>query len=414
MRRLPKLIEPSHIEKKFVIKDFSKYTEQSEGVSFSGEGLTCKKTYPVQSVVSFNEGQASKLYKVNGKLFAYLTDGRILLSNGCSWQQIGASSVEPAIISLEIEGSLKTLLICDGCYFVDNAGNLQAVNLPYGKCAVAYKNMLFIANGNNIAFSRVGAFTDFTSGLDSSGFISTDIESGEVLALFPTKSYLVVVCERAIYHLKPVGERADYQLIKQDVALNVKRNSPQAVGDDIYLFDGNAFCRYNNNAFYKIDCAINGKYTFDGQSCVYGNFYYSTIIDLAGNSYLYAYNGVTGEEIIMEGEVVLGDDGLFVAGGSVKRFSSSPAQSQEIRWESVELDFDSPLRKTLLGVEVRASAPVAIRLSCAYANKTLEFASGLNLIKTNLTDKAFKINVHSSGRDAKVHEIRFNYRLQEE
>ncbi len=413
MRKIPKLSPCDYIDRKFVIKDFGDYTLNSTNVDLSKKGITALKTYSRQPAITAYGLRIKRLYRVKERFYAHLQSGTVYFQDGTGWRYLLTTSLEPYIIPINIDGNEYTLIVGDQAYLVDSNGALTNTAIPYGDCAVVYKDMLFIAKDNTILFSKLNDYDNFADGLENSGFIKTDVNYGQILELIPTKSALIVVCEKAICKLVAVGQRENYSLIKEDVKVSVKKGSVQAVGGEIYLVTANLLCKYKNGSLIKVEGAPN-EYSYLSQSCTRDNDYY-TLVEKDGNSYIFIVNAITGQASLFTTTTsLLCEGGYFIDGDYVVSFSLLPAVQSDLAWESVALDFDSPLIKSLVGIEIRCSVPVNLEIEYSYGKQSFYFASGLSLIKTHIVDKSFKVKLSLTSQERGVEKIKFIYRLQEE
>ncbi len=415
MRRLPKLTKPKHIDREFTIKDFQNFSEKSDGLKATDNGLATAKL-PIE-IGNFSSEEIKRLYCVRNRLYAYLATGSLVGYVNGEWVEITTSAKEPYVVSYEKDGEDCTLIVGDSSLIVYDDQTTAYEQAIYGTRAVIYKGMMFVANGNELSFSKLFSYHDFSIGLTNAGFITTDKDYGEIIGLIPTKETLIIICQNAIYNLYPVGNRENYSLVKQDVALKAVKNSVQSAGNLTYLFSDEVFCKYQGGKLSKVECKLDfNEYDFDGQSGVDGNTYFATLINkLTGEKYLYTFNGVSGEEnLIKTQNVSLADNGYFIEGQSVKKFDVQNQEGFNGEWRSVDLDFGSPKLKTLVEIAVRSHAPIDLEIKTSYASFNYKFDVGYNEFKTNLSDKSFKIKVNTQTFGASVELIKFTYRLQEE
>ncbi len=407
MRRIPKLTNPNHTDKTFVIDDFTKFVRAT-----GGELTTSGCAVDVLAAVN----GVKRYYFVREGHYAYLTNNKVVKYYNGSWREILSTTAEPYIIPFKENGVECTLVVGDSAIIIYDDNQIETLSLPYGKIAVIYKEMLFVAKDNKVLFSKLLDFQNFTGGLDNSGFVITDKDYGDIIALVPTKTVLIIVCERAVYYFSPIGERYNYSLVKQDIALRARDKSVQNAGDKTYVFSEKALCKLQGGNLTKVNCDLDGlNYDFDGQSGVDGNTYYATLRDNSGEKYLFVFNQVTGSQsLIKANSLLLADGGYFLENDKIKRLAERLEAAEIAEWESLEVDFDLPNVKTLVGVAVKCNSPLTLELECSFGKQTLSFEKGFNMIKTNLTDKTFKLKRTASSLNASIERIRFNYRLQEE
>ncbi len=415
MRKLHKLTNPNHVDRVFTLKDFAKYTQSSQGLVASDKGLAVIETGVAKEVVSANGLDVRRFYQVRDCFYAYLEGGSVVRYDGHEWIEIMVSEAEPYIIPFKVSGEQTTLIVGDSACTVDDDGQINLATAPYGNCATIYNDMLFVATDNVVRFSKLFDYQDFSSGIDNSGYVCTDENYGEVLALIPRKNELVVVCQRAIYYLITANERQNYSLVKQDVAIKARKGSVKNAGDVVYLFNDNALCKYKNGILTKVNCNLSADYKFNGQSGVDNNTYYAGLTDGEENVYLLAYNGITGSASITQVQsLLISDGGYFIEGDSVKELTQNTVTASEFSWQSIELDFDSSRIKSLVGIEVRTSVPVELELKYSYGKQRHRFVKGLSLLKTHVADNKFYIKLNFDSSNVNVEYVRFIYRLQEE
>ncbi len=431
MRKIPKLNYPSYKTKEYTLKGLGDFVVSPESV-FEGDtvvnGEELKVNATTTSVLNYALDEIKRYYYVRGEHYVYFANNVLKKYFNENWVTICTTETEPCIIPFKDEGQECTLIIGDSAIVICDDGETFTASLPYGNVATLYKEMLFVANGNTLYFSKLHDYKDFTSGLYNSGYITVNADYGEIIALAPTKNALLVVCERAIYNFYAVGDREDYSLVKQDVSIKAKRKSVQRFGDSLYLFSENTLCKYQNGKLTKIKCGLDyGNYLFNAQSGIDGNAYYVALSDSSLNNYLYSYNYITGVELLANvSDIYLSDGGYFAEEYSVKKLSPNGAISLSVdgsnsynlrsivEWQSVDLDFGSPLVKSLLGVAVKSKKGLSLKLEYSYGSQTLNFEKGSNLIKMHIIDKSFNVQLINPSLDAGVERIKFIYRLQEE
>ncbi len=410
MRRIPKIKEPKHVDRTFVIKDFSKY---SFGDEYVADGAL-KQTVGLSYLGQLPSGvELLKAYFVRGSLYGYFSDSIVRVFKSGSWRVLLVSNLTPYIIPFKKDGKECTLIKGSSAFIRYDDDVIEVVQMPYGDSAVIYKGMLFVAKDNKLTYSKLFNYQDFTEGLQKSGFVTTDMNFGKIIALIPTESSLIIICERAIYHLYAVGQRENYSLVKQDVALKAEAGSVQNAGDKTYLISDGFLCKYQGGKLSKVDCGLDFlEFNFSGQSGVDANTYYATFTGATNNNYILVYNDITGEQnLIKTKNTILSDGGYSLGSEGVKKITKASVESGV--WQSVKLDFGYPNIKSLTAVAIKSNSDIAVKIDCSYASEEFEFKKGYNQIKTHFTDKSFKLTITAQAEGLDVERIKFTYRLQE-
>ncbi len=408
MRKIPKLVSPKFTDREFAIADFSKY----EKTAFSSGEKGLKNGVTLQSIGNADGVNARRVYSVGDCVYAYCVDNSIKVYASGEWQTLTNSAVEPYVIPFKKDGEDCALIAGDNAVIRYGDGRVEQTQAPSGSCAVVYKDMLFVSNANRLSFSKLFDYQDFSNGIENAGFVKTDAYYGEILALIPTENSLVIVCERAIYHLYPIGERENYSLVKQDVALKAQRYSVKNAGDKTYIMSNGSLCKYQGGKLSKVDCGLDfSKYAFNGNAGVDGNLYYATFVGTDNAQVLFVYDGVTCEQVLINAQNVNLADGGYLLQDGVKRLIKDSERS--LSWESSALDLGTPKIKTLTAIAVKSNTSVNVKVKCSYGSVDLKFNKGFNQIKTYLTDNAFTLNLTAENGREGVELIKLTYRLQE-
>ncbi len=413
MRRIPKIKTPKFIEKAFQINDFANFTQSQTNAAFTLDGLLATDIF-LQNKIDLGDFKADKFYCANQKFFAFnQNDNGLYFLDGGEWVKLISYGVAPNITPIMVGEENCELILGNPSYLMRRDLSVEQLNIPYSSVAVKYKNRLFTALNNSIYFSKLNDYFNFTEG---AGYIKTDGESGNILALIPTRAELVVVCEYGVYHLLTGNTFNGYKLIKQNVNALISYDSVKRTGNDIVLCAYNALFKLKNGFLTAIESKFLGNCVFEGQVCAEGKNYFAKVVDKKGNKYLYLYDSLKEQESFIQlSDFSLIDDGsCLMVDGKIKTIIKTYSITKDVEWQSVWLDFGSTAIKNLVGVEIRSNQPCQLEIECAYEKQNFNLDAGLNLVKTNLSDKKFRVKLKFSSKREGVEKLKFIYRVQED
>ena len=220
MRRISNLTVPNYAEKTVTISDFSSITKGAYNVTPTDDGLK-QERLTAEKVFDVPPSKLVKLYYVNNTLFAYCENNMLYYRSGGSWLQVIDFAQVPTLSKINVNGKWKTLISTEKERLIFNGVNIESVNVPYGDAYETFKYRLFIAKDNNLAISSVGNALGFGERV-----INTDQAYGKIVGLFAQKTRLVVVCEKAIYHLLTNNSTSGFSLVKQDLDVDLVKHRP--------------------------------------------------------------------------------------------------------------------------------------------------------------------------------------------
>ncbi len=377
-------------------RDFTDESAEIPFLRFTNTGISAAGITPV------------KFYRAGGDVYAYCSDKTLKKAvNGAFINTGFTSNVVPMVVSVLYNGNNSPLFIGDTAQV-----NGQTVSgVPYGADCAFFGGRLFIADGNTVRFSEEFDFTDFTVGLSLGGFIKVGEDSGNVLHFSADDGKLYVICEKAIYALTPYGNQYDFTMEKVSAfALDVAANSVYTVGNRTCFISGNAFCVLCGGKVKKV-----GKEDFSGFTVKPAGgrdgIYILPLLS-GGAEYVYAYDTVSGKEILTQA------DGFSVYGGDAGKSADDNLYSIGVNTRtettfaeySGEYDFGSCRKKAVSRVEahIRGSATVVVRGEGVFRATLSEKC---NSVSCFLHGRSFNIGFENASENFKAYNIAVHYTI---
>jgi len=404
MRRISKLNVPNYSEKTITISDFSSITKSAYNVTPTDNGLK-QESLTAEKVFDAPPSKPIKLYYVNDTLFAYCENNILYYRSNGSWLQVIDFIQVPSLYRINVNGEWKTLMVTLNERLIFNGDSTERVNVPYGVTYETFKYRLFVASDNSLSFSSVGNTLDFGTRV-----INTDQAYGKIIGLFAQKTRLVVVCEKAIYHLLANNSTSGFSLVKQDLDVDLIKGKITMLDGNLYFINRGEFCVYDGTDVKKVQTQNDlSGYSFEGEiNCLVGAVYV-----VCGNSKekkLFVLDTINGSDkflpfnsLITNGGYIANEDGVYKL--------THQTESVQAFWESVLLDLSSPYKKALTKFSIRANGQVEGEVIGAYQTKKFRFDCG-GALTLNMPSYAYKV-VLKLGANTTVQNIKFVYRIKE-
>ena len=358
-----------------------------------------------------------KIFHVGERYFLQTKTNELYMLNGQVWENIAQVGDNLYITECSVGGSsLIAIGFDDGGFFIDQTGSILQADLPNGDCSVFYAGMLFVAKGNLLNFSKLLCVEDFSLGLNNGGFVKTEVNDGNILALVPMENCLVVFCEKGVYELTAVGERTDYKLIRQNVSISAEQGSVGYLGDKIFFINNGKLCYFKSGVVNSVDCDVFEDFYFDGQSTVSGGVYIAKIKGISNRVKKLLYFDTNGFEssIIDLNVSQTASEGILLSGTQFFGVSEKHNLNNDFFWESKLLDLGFSEKKDLLYFGAYSDGEVKVSITGDTIKKTFELKKGYNERLLNIPSYGFTLSFFASGNFFKVKDIKIKYRIRGE
>ncbi len=377
-------------------RDFTDESTETLFPCFKNTGISAAGITPV------------KFYRAGGDVYAYCSDKTLKKAINGAFTNTGfTSNAVPLVLSVLYNGNNAPLFIGDTAM----VSGQTVSGVPCGADCAAIGGRLFIADGNTVKFSEEFDFTDFTVGLSLGGFIKVGEGDGNVLHFSADDGKLYVICERAIYALTPYGNQYDFTMEKVSTfALDVAANSVYTVGNRTCFISGNALCVLCGGKVKKA-----GKEDFSGFTVStaggHDGIYILSLLS-GGTEYVYAYDTVSGKEVLMQADgfsvccgyaVKSGDNNLYALGVKTQTETTTAEYAGEY-------DFGSCRKKAVSRVEahIRGSATVVLRGDGVFRATINEKC---NSVSCFLHGRNFHIGFENASANFKAYNIAVHYTI---
>lgn len=378
-------------------KEFTEKTETVAKIFFSRTPVSLSGIVPV------------KFYVADGETYAYLTDKTLVKISDNTVVSTGFTSDKiPLVTSVIRNGVKSTLFIGD---VNAKVGDETVSGIPYGNSCALCAGRLFIACENKIKFSGEFDFTEFNVGLAFGGFIQVGAEDGEVLFLAEENGKLSVVCEHAAYIITPYGEEYEFTMEKvPSFALDVKKNTVFKTGSRIGFISGDNFCLFTGGKIKKAGSALSSVAGSSYGIAGGGNGCYFVSLTAGTTDYVYAYDTVNGEELLLmaDGYSVFGGYAVKSGDNALYKLSFGAGADTVTENYSGVYDFGSCAKKAVCRVEahIRGSANLIV-VGDGRFNATL--TEKCNNVSCFVHGRSFNIGFESASEDFKLYRLAVHY-----
>ena len=378
-------------------RDFTDESIETPDVGFTKTAINVAGITPV------------KFYNACGDVYAYCADKTLKkFVNGSPINTGFTSDVVPLVSPIIYNGESVPIFIGD---VAASAGGETISGVPYGNDCAFFAGRLFIADGKSVKFSEEFDFTDFTVGLPFGGFINVDKDSGNVLRFAPDGGKLYVICEKAVCVLTPYGNQYDFTLEKLSTfAINVAENSVFSVGNRTCFISGNALCVLCGGKVKKAGSEDLSGYTVKTVGGADGIYVLSLLSD--GKNYVYAYDTVSGKDVLMtaDGFTVYGGYAVKTEDDYVYRVGVKTATETVMTEYSGEYDFGTCRKKAVSRVEahIRGNATITVKGDGFFRAAISEKC---NSVSCFLHGRNFQIGFENASEDFKAYNIAVHYTI---
>jgi len=405
MKRISNLSIPNYTEKIVSISDFSSITKCAYNVIPTEKGLI-SENLTAEKIYDLPLDKIKKIYYVDNNLFAYCENQELYCCVDGNWSMISYAPTPPIIERVYVNGVWKILIATQNEQTIYNGVTLESVSIPYSSVYETYKYRLFAGRDNAISYSSLANALEF-----GEGKINTDALYGEIIGLFAQKDKLIVLCERAIYHLIVSDGTSGFSLVKQDLDVELTKNLITALDGNIYFINRGEFCVYDGYSGKKVQTKKDLiGYSFEGKLSSSVGLVYVVCSKNLGQKKLLVLDTINGCDTFMafNGEVtngghVVGVDGIY----KLKR----QTLNEQAFWESVPLDLSSPYKKALTRFSIRANGFVKVGIIGAYSSKTFNLENG-GVVKLNMPSYAYRVWLNFNTQ-TKIENIKLVYRIKE-
>lgn len=358
-----------------------------------------------------------KVFFVGNRYYVLSSTNQLFLLKGEVWTQIAEVGDNPYIIDCSIGKNSLTAIGSDtNSLLVDGEGGVSVANLPKGSCAVMHCGRLFVASGNTLNFSKSLEVGDFSLGSDNGGFVFTDVEDGEIIALISNENVLVIFCEKTVYELIVGAKHEDFRLKRQDLSISVKKKSVGRVGDKVVFINNGRLCYYKNGNVKDIECKVLDEYYFDGQSTTSGNVYMAKIRKNSNRMKSLLHFDVSdfsSTSLTING-CELAEDGKFYDMNGFFQVTNNNDTKTDFYWESKIIDFEVSGKKDLLYFSAYSEGEVKVNILGDNVKRSFKLEKGYNERLLNIPAYGFTVSFSAEGRNFLVKDVKLKYRIRGE
>ena len=409
MRKKQYLTNPKTAVKNFKVEDFSLITDCFTNVVLSDKVEATDMT--LDSICEISETLV-KSYYIGNRFFAFMKNDYIYEFYNHRLNPICTNATLPLMIDVLIDGKKEILIIEK-----QSASILKkdiTFSFPFGTAIAKYDGRIFVANGQNIYFSNIFNFTEYSTNIENAGFLSVNDEDGSVLELIEFGNCLFVICKKAIYKLT-ISNQCDFTFSKCELDyLDILQESVKKVGNSIYFISQSKLCEFNGSSFKRISGEFDRHLKTATGSATTTEGLYSIKILIKSTEIFFVYNTFTGKHhyVCEDGGGSMGENGyVFIREyGMLKKITSNNILHL-FNWESKEIDFSSPNKKTLLELRIKTKEELILTIQGDFGKKELHLVEGDNIKKFNLTSKSFKFSASLEANDFLIEDMNFKYSI---
>ncbi len=358
-----------------------------------------------------------RVFFVGNRYYVLSSTNQLFLLKGEVWTQIAEVGNNPYVIDCGIgENSLTAIGSDTNSFLVDCEGSISVANLPKGSCSTMHRGRLFVASENTLKFSKHLEIGNFSLGSDNGGFVFTDVEDGEIIALISNENVLVIFCEKTVYELIVGDKQEDFRLKRQDLSISAEKNSVGRVGDMIFFINHGKLSCYKNGNVKNIDCKVFDEYYFDGQSTASGSVYMAKIRKNSNRmkSLLhFDVSNFSATSLTINGcELV--EDGKFYDMNGFFGLTNTNHTKTDFYWESKIIDFGVSGKKDLLYFSAYSEDEVNVNVLGDNVKRSFKLEKGYNERLLNIPAYGFTISFYAEGRNFLVKDVKLKYRIRGE
>lgn len=361
----------------------------------------------------------SRIIKVGVHYFAYCTDRKVYASQNDYYFTETLSGIHnsvPSVLPIYLNDMYGVFLITSSMYSkVYDEYKMREDMYNGGLCSVYYKGRIYMYNLSSVIVFKKFDYANACNSLEVENQISiVHGDDSSSLGLFVIKDNLYLVKQKGIYLVR-YNEKFK-ELKKLDILpLSVVKNSLIRFNDHVLCFlNDNKICLFDGEKItYKksmLDDMKGATFTaFGGNaSCYYIN------VTLDGVKYTYAYNILTGEEMLSDYYKLLSDtDGIAinVANNAVVRLSIAYKTVANTNQKlTITEDLGCCGNKIITGLEIHTIGSGEIVFSGDFGEKVFLLKSGCNTVRCNMGSVNYTIKFQNLSSDFTIEKAKLKYR----
>lgn len=406
-------------EKAYKITDYKKHTKNYSGIRLFADKISFTLG---SNIVTENPAMENfvQMITANDNVYALTEWGGVYGVFEGEFRSLFVSYESDAYLArIEMNGKPCVATLCPSgyCSAYDRSDVTDFTMPVFSRVCAMQGNRFFVAVNGRLIFETLDNLDNMNDGQNPFGnFIDLPYTAGDILALYPMGKKLVIIAQKAIYELSPSEYSVEFQIVKkvtlkskliQDTTAKIGDSVAFCVNGKLYLYTDGTLKEFvpvkNFNGYtIAVKCASCGeKYllpVFDGKD--YRVFYY----DFSDCS----------EGDFISGSPLVSDNGYFIdANGYLRVISEEKLSAETGEWQSKPIDFNTFERKAIKGIMLRTEQKSKVYVGCEYGGVKLDFESGTNYKKLNLTSREFAIKI-TGETGLSVNNLRLTYALKGE
>jgi hypothetical protein len=378
--------------------------------------------YKTQKILSYLPNEwLTNIAKVGKKFFLLGSGGNLYFKSVADSEERYLSTAffeMPVILQAKINGKEGFLVKGEGAktYFIVDEG-VEEYTLPIGKPTCEYNERLYIANANELYFSKQNDYTDFTMDYDKGGVVKTDLKDGSILKLVQNDGKLIVFTQKAIYEFIANGERIDYMITRKAnfnfdglFVDSVKSCLNQVVfvcDSKLYEYSDGEVKKASSLLDYE-GCVVQDSFGIDG-----GVYYVAVAHRNIGNCVLRYDFGNKKQCLIECAYPLVCDEGIVTDNaGNLFSIVETEALDRTCSFSSVDFDFGNAKDKVIHKISLFSSEDGKMTIQSDCGSSVFTLKKGANEKRTNLPSSTYSLSF-SSNRAICPTKIKIEYRIKE-
>jgi hypothetical protein len=324
----------------------------------------------------------------------------------------------PTILQTTINGKEGYLVKGEygQAYFILDEG-FEEYTLPTGKTMCEYNERLYIANENNLYFSKQNDYTNFTMDYDKGGVVKTDVKDGNILKLVKCDKKLIVFTQKAIYEFTANGERIDYSLTKKaDFNFaSLLADSVKTCLNQVVFVCGNKLFTYTNGNINEVPSLL------DYEGCQAQNsfgtdcgVYYIAVADRKYGNCILRYDFASKKQCLIQCYYPLVCDEGIVTDNLCNLFSivETAVSDRTCSFSSVDFDFGNAKDKVIHKISLFSSEDGKMTIESDCGSSVFSLKKGANFKRMNIPSTTYSLSFSSNGA-IYPSKIKIEYRIKE-
>lgn len=408
--------------KSFEIENFYRFTDGNSNTLIDEKGQTTSFEF----VEGYRLGPFANIKKIEtagDRVVFYTTTKEIYFSNDAFIKQVKNLKVNTVASCVEIlhEGERRLLVITSNskAYLIEEDGSSYTeYAIPKASVGCVYNRMLFLGNRNQISFSAVDDYIDFTVDFNRGGTFDIDSRDGIIKEFIVYDGKLMIITNNAIYELTANGEHMDYKLKKilNHTLGNVHANTARiCAGKLVFLNNYRAYV-YDNGQISPIDWVFNEEeYDIKVSVAAYKDTYFVLAQDYSiYKAVLLGYDFKTNQSYKVITPMTNICDGVYAieANGFFWELTENYFGTTEVSFNSANIDMENPKNKVLHTISLFSDRDGTMSVQTESETRVFSIKKGANVIRMNMSTCAFKLGF-SSTQAMTVKKIKIEYRIKE-